>query len=207
MQENRHVRARVSRHLPARRGYDASYRKLTGDFVSASSFEGAPIVKIDPQALTLLAQQAFVDCQHLLRPGSSAAAPRHPRRPRGLGQRPLRRLRSPEERQYRGRQDPADVPGHRHRHRPRQEGAARLDRRRRCRGARRRHPQDLYRDQSALQPGGAARHVRGGQYRRQSAGADRPLCRGGRRVQIPLHRQGRRLGQQDPFSSSRRQRC
>jgi fumarate hydratase class I len=47
----------------------ASYRKLTGDFVKAASFEGALIVKVDPKALTLLAQQAYIDCQHLLRPG------------------------------------------------------------------------------------------------------------------------------------------
>src|SRR5260221_10757456 len=45
------------------------YRKLTGESVAASEFAGERIVKIDPKALTLLAQQAFVDCQHLLRPG------------------------------------------------------------------------------------------------------------------------------------------
>jgi fumarate hydratase class I len=45
------------------------YRKLTGEFVTAAEFAGERIVKIDPQALTLLASQAFVDCQHLLRPG------------------------------------------------------------------------------------------------------------------------------------------
>ena len=51
---------------------DAPYRKLTGDYVSSASFEGEPIVKIAPEALTLLARQAFVDCQHLLRPGHLA---------------------------------------------------------------------------------------------------------------------------------------
>jgi fumarate hydratase class I len=51
---------------------DTSYRKLTGDHVSTVSFEGAPIVKVAPAALTLLARQAFVDCQHLLRPGHLA---------------------------------------------------------------------------------------------------------------------------------------
>src|ERR1700730_4693483 len=45
------------------------YRKLTGEFVPAAEFDGERIVKIDPKALTLLAQQGFVDCQHLLRPG------------------------------------------------------------------------------------------------------------------------------------------
>ena len=45
------------------------YRKLTGEFVAAAEFAGERIVKVEPRALTLLASQAFVDCQHLLRPG------------------------------------------------------------------------------------------------------------------------------------------
>jgi fumarate hydratase, class I len=51
---------------------DAPYRKLTDDFVSAGAFEGRRIVKVEPEALTLLAHDAFVDCQHLLRPGHLA---------------------------------------------------------------------------------------------------------------------------------------
>src|ERR1700674_2744475 len=51
---------------------DAPYKKLTGDHVSLASFEGEPVVKVMPEALTLLARQAFVDCQHLLRPGHLA---------------------------------------------------------------------------------------------------------------------------------------
>ncbi len=34
---------------------DAPYRKLTGDHVSTGSFEGRRIVKVEPEALTLLA--------------------------------------------------------------------------------------------------------------------------------------------------------
>ena len=45
------------------------YRKLTSDYVGTADFAGERMVKIDPRALTLLAAQAFVDCQHLLRPG------------------------------------------------------------------------------------------------------------------------------------------
>src|SRR6266702_4633592 len=48
------------------------YRKLTGDFVSCASFEGERMVKVNPEALTLLAAQALADCQHLLRPGHLA---------------------------------------------------------------------------------------------------------------------------------------
>src|SRR5579872_1703730 len=47
----------------------APYRKLSSDYVSAGRFEGAPILKIDTAALTALARAAYVDCQHLLRPG------------------------------------------------------------------------------------------------------------------------------------------
>src|SRR5881392_2328677 len=45
------------------------YRKLTGDHVATASFEGERIVKVAPEALSLLAREAMVDCQHLLRPG------------------------------------------------------------------------------------------------------------------------------------------
>ena len=45
------------------------YRKLTADYVTTTSLDGEPIVKIDRAALTLLAATAMVDCQHLLRPG------------------------------------------------------------------------------------------------------------------------------------------
>src|SRR5246127_1469588 len=51
---------------------DAPYRKLTGDYVSLGTFEGRPIVKVGPEALTLLARQAFIDSAHLLRPGHLA---------------------------------------------------------------------------------------------------------------------------------------
>src|ERR1700746_665297 len=51
---------------------DTSYRKLTGDRVSVGDFEGRRIVKVAPEALTLLAAQAFIDSAHLLRPGHLA---------------------------------------------------------------------------------------------------------------------------------------
>ena len=54
-------------------GEDATpYRKLTGDYVAPASFEGQRVIKVDPEALTLLARKAMVDCQHLLRPGHLA---------------------------------------------------------------------------------------------------------------------------------------
>ncbi len=45
-----------------------TYRKLTGDFVTAATFDGQKVLKVDPQALTLLAAEAFRDISHLLRP-------------------------------------------------------------------------------------------------------------------------------------------
>jgi fumarate hydratase class I len=51
---------------------EAPYRKLTGDHVAFGAFEGERIVKIAPAALTLLTRQAYIDCQHLLRPGHLA---------------------------------------------------------------------------------------------------------------------------------------
>src|SRR5215470_18720443 len=51
---------------------DAPYRKLTGDYVSLGEFLGRRIVKVDSEALTLLARQAFIDSAHLLRPGHLA---------------------------------------------------------------------------------------------------------------------------------------
>ncbi|MFJ5375004.1 class I fumarate hydratase FumA [Pectobacterium versatile] len=47
---------------------DTEYRLLSSDFVSVAHFEGQDILKIDPAALTLLAQQAFHDASFMLRP-------------------------------------------------------------------------------------------------------------------------------------------
>ncbi|UCH91452.1 MAG: fumarate hydratase [Nitrospirota bacterium] len=44
-----------------------TYRKLTSDYVSTANFEGQEIVKVRPEALTLLAREAMDDVSHLLR--------------------------------------------------------------------------------------------------------------------------------------------
>src|SRR3954453_4557664 len=51
---------------------NAPYRELTSDYVSSGMFEGQRVIKVDPVALTLLAREAFLDCQHLLRTGNLA---------------------------------------------------------------------------------------------------------------------------------------
>ena len=43
------------------------YRKLTSDYVSTSTFEGKEILKVEPEALALLAREAMDDISHLLR--------------------------------------------------------------------------------------------------------------------------------------------
>lgn len=44
------------------------YRRLTSGHVSVGAFEGAEILKVAPEGLTLLARQAFTDVSHLYRP-------------------------------------------------------------------------------------------------------------------------------------------
>src|SRR5216684_846817 len=51
---------------------EAPYKKLTGDHIALGQFDGERIVKVAPEALTLLARQAFIDSAHLLRPGHLA---------------------------------------------------------------------------------------------------------------------------------------
>jgi fumarate hydratase class I len=48
------------------------YRRLSGDYVAAIKVNGHEILQVEPAALTLLADQAMRDCQHLLRPGHLA---------------------------------------------------------------------------------------------------------------------------------------
>ncbi|MBP5539176.1 MAG: fumarate hydratase, partial [Bacteroidales bacterium] len=50
------------------------YYKIPGSekLVSVSSFEGKPILKVSPEALTLVARQSFHDCQFMLRRAHNA---------------------------------------------------------------------------------------------------------------------------------------
>ncbi len=47
---------------------ETEYYLLTSDHVSVAEFEGQEILKVDPKALTLLAQHAFHDASFMLRP-------------------------------------------------------------------------------------------------------------------------------------------
>ncbi len=48
---------------------ETPYRKLTDKHVSVERFGGTEVLKVEPEALTLLAAQAYKDVSHLLRPG------------------------------------------------------------------------------------------------------------------------------------------
>jgi len=50
-------------------GDDTPWRLLSTEYVSEADFEGTAVLKVAPQALTLLAAQAMADISHLLRPG------------------------------------------------------------------------------------------------------------------------------------------
>ncbi|MEL6505981.1 MAG: fumarate hydratase, partial [Pseudomonadota bacterium] len=50
-------------------GDHTPYRKLTSDYVSIIDVGGQEFLKIEPEAIRLLAEEAFADINHLLRPG------------------------------------------------------------------------------------------------------------------------------------------
>ena len=47
---------------------ETEYYLLSSDYVSVADFDGQEVLKVDPQALTILAQHAFHDASFLLRP-------------------------------------------------------------------------------------------------------------------------------------------
>ena len=51
---------------------DPQWRKLTSDFVSTDSWRGKEMLIVEPEALRLLSEAAFMDINHLLRPGHLA---------------------------------------------------------------------------------------------------------------------------------------
>ena len=49
-------------------GDDTEYTKISSDFVGTGTFNGKTITTVEPQALTLIAKEAFRQISHLLRP-------------------------------------------------------------------------------------------------------------------------------------------
>jgi fumarate hydratase class I len=52
---------------------ETPYRKLTDQYVSTITFDGQELLKVEPEGLTVLAEQAFKDVSHLFRPGHLAS--------------------------------------------------------------------------------------------------------------------------------------
>src|SRR5436305_14470278 len=102
------------------------YRKLNADGVRVEKINGRELVMVEREALRALAEESVHRYQSLAAARPSQAAARDSRRPRGLRQRSLRRLRLPQEREHRGGRRAAHVPGHRHRDHHGQEGTARF---------------------------------------------------------------------------------
>ncbi len=149
---------------------DTPYRLLTTDGVSTFEAGGERFLRVEPEALTRLTREACATSRHLFRPGHLPQLRQHPRRPRGLGQRPLRGPRPAAERQHRRRQGPAR--------------RARTPAPPSCIGKKgqrvwtggddeaasgARHLRDLHARQPALLADGAADDVRRGQHRHQPA--------------------------------------
>lgn len=51
---------------------ETPWRQLSSEHVSTVEFEGRSMLKVEPEALALLAREAFHDCAHYLRPGHLA---------------------------------------------------------------------------------------------------------------------------------------
>ena len=62
----------VHHELVTRGEEETPYRLLTADWVSTGDFEGWEMLKVDTEGLAMLADQAFRDSAHLLRPGHLA---------------------------------------------------------------------------------------------------------------------------------------
>src|SRR5262249_51694837 len=95
-----------------------AYRQLTSDYVSTTTFEGQEIVKVAPDALSLLAREAMDGWARLAPPGQSEHAGKNSRRPGSLENRPFWGAQTAEERKLWGGGCAAGPPGSRPRHSP-----------------------------------------------------------------------------------------
>ena len=123
---------------------ETRYRLVTSAYISTTRLDGEEVLKVDPEGLTVLAREAMRDAEFLLRTDhlEQVAAilddPEASDNDRGVA---LALLRNAEVAAA-GRA--ADVPGHRHGDRHRQERRPRLDRRAGRGGPVARHLRDLY---------------------------------------------------------------
>ena len=191
-----------------RPGRDPYRRLRQAEYVSTSRGCRKTFLRVEPETLTLLTRQAMRDISHLLQPATPRAAARHPRRRRGLAQRPVRGAqacsRTPTSPQGGILPSCQDL-GHGHRHG--REGPAGVDGRRRRGRDRARHLRDLPDVEPALLAARAARHVQGVEHGQQPAGADRALRHRRRRLQVPVLREGEEAAPTRACCSRKRRRC
>ena len=81
---------------------EVTWRRIPGDFVKTERFGDRTLLRVDPEALTLLAAAAMRDIAHLFRPGHLAQLRKILDDPEASRERPLRRARAAEEREHRG---------------------------------------------------------------------------------------------------------
>ena len=63
---------------------DTEYRLISKEGVSVGEFEGKEILKVSKEALTLLAQEAFHDCEFMLRRAHNRASSKDSDGPRSF---------------------------------------------------------------------------------------------------------------------------
>ena len=176
---------------------DTPYRLVTTEGVSTFDTPEGTFLKVEPEAIRRLTAEAMRDIAHFLRPAHLQQLrnilddPEASANDRFVATDLLKNAAD------RGRRRAADVPGHRHGDRQGQEGPVRVHRWRRRARDRPRHPGHLPHEQPALQPDGAAHDVRRDEHRHQPARRDQDLGDRRRRLQVPVHRQGRRQRQQE----------
>ena len=106
---------------------DTPYRLLSKEHVSLTKFDGKDVLKIEPEALTLLANEAIQDVSFLLRTPHLKKVAAILKDPRGLGQRPLRGVGHVAQRGYLIQGNSSILPGYRYGYSLRQKGPAGLD--------------------------------------------------------------------------------
>ena len=185
--------------LPKGPDTTTEYRLLTTDYVSTITLGDRQFLQVDPEAMRLLTSEAMRDIAHLLRPGHLAQLaailddPEASANDRFVATELLRNANIAAGGVLPGCQDTgtAVVVGHKG-----ERVLTDADDERSIAQGRVRHVSDL---QPALLPDGPAVDVRRAQHRQQPAGPDRDLCHTGRHLLVPVHGQGRRLGQQVVF--------
>ena len=178
---------------------DTPYRLLTSDYVTTFEAGGRALpARSTPRRSRCSPARRCTTSRTCCGPATSRSSRAILDDPEASPNDRVRRARAAEERVHRRGRRAAVVPGHRHRDREGQEGRAGAHRRRRPRGDRARHLPHLRRRQPALLAARAARRRTREEHRHEPARRDRDRSGRRRRVQVAVHGQGRRLGEQEP---------